>query len=423
MSVGDSDRVGSWRCRVGGWRYCRKPCIIIHLRLIFVKKIGPFLPRNGTVTQIPINDLKGLLPEQLRQVATDLGEPAYRGDQLFSWLHTHQVSDLGKMTNLPGHFRQALTDAGARIGSLQLLEKSASTTGQAVKFLFDMGDGAGQVEAVLIVDGDRRTACLSSQVGCPLDCKFCATAKMGYIRNLSAGQMIEQLHQLSAEAQVRGERLTNIVMMGMGEPLLNYESVIRALHLARAAEGGLGIGGRKMTLSTAGHVPGILKLADEDLNVGLAISLNATVDETRSQIMPINRRWPIAELLDAASVFFEKKGRRVTFEYVLMSGVTDTVEDASRLAALTKSIPCTINLIPYNELSPELTESEVRFRRPSNKRIDHFSKRLRRDTTHTVTLRDSRGRDIDAACGQLHRRVEQEGQSRPDPASPLSTGD
>jgi 23S rRNA (adenine2503-C2)-methyltransferase len=188
-----------------------------------------------------------------------------------------------------------------------------------------------------------------------------------------------------------------------------------------------------MTVSTAGHVPGILRLADEeDLNVGLAISLNATEDETRSQIMPINRKWPIAELLAAAAVYFDRKGRRVTFEYVLMDGVTDLDEDADRLAALTASLPCKINLIPYNELDPGLQGSEMGlqgsdvglqgsdqvFRRPSSARVDRFTRRLKNATRHTVTRRDSRGRDIDAACGQLYRRVkEEQGQQTLSPAT------
>jgi 23S rRNA (adenine2503-C2)-methyltransferase len=359
---------------------------------------------------IPLHDLKGLLPDQLRQIATDLGEPSYRGDQLFEWLHVHQARDLDGMTNLPARFRQVLAEAGAQMPGLELLESSASDTGKAVKFLFDLGQGGngqglGQVEAVLIIDGDRRTACLSSQVGCALDCKFCATAQMGFVRNLHAGQIVEQLHQLHQQAQRRGERLTNIVMMGMGEPLLNYEQVTCALRLARASDGQLQIGGRKMTVSTAGHVPGILRLSEDDLNVGLAISLNATEDETRSQIMPINRKWPIADLMAAAKTYFDRKGRRVTFEYVLMDQVTDLDADADRLAVLTSSIPCKINLIPYNELAPGLQMSDRVYRRPSSARLDRFTRRLKNATRHTVTRRDSRGRDIDAACGQLHRRV------------------
>jgi len=387
---------------------------------------------------IPLDDLKGLMPAQLRQVAIEMDEPAYRGDQLFEWLQVHQETDFTKMTNLPASFRHALLEAGAGTPTLNLVETSDSGTGKAVKFLFDLetdssGQNQGQVEAVLIVDGGRRTACLSSQVGCALDCKFCATAKMGFLRNLTAGQIVEQAHKLHQEALRRGERLTNIVMMGMGEPLLNYEAVVRALRLVRATEGEVSIGGRKMTVSTAGHVPGILRLADEeDLNVGLAISLNATEDETRSQIMPINRKWPIAELLAAAAVYFDRKGRRVTFEYVLMDGVTDLDEDADRLAALTASLPCKINLIPYNELDPGLQGSEMGlqgsdvglqgsdqvFRRPSSARVDRFTRRLKNATRHTVTRRDSRGRDIDAACGQLYRRVkEEQGQQTLSPAT------
>ncbi len=373
---------------------------------------------------IPLDDLKGLFPDQLRQVAVQAGEPAYRGDQLFEWLHVHLESDLERMTNLPAGFRRALLEAGAGTTQLQLVETSPSPSGKAVKFLFDLGqDGEGrslgQVESVLIIDGDRRTACLSSQVGCALDCKFCATAQMGFVRNLSTGQIVEQAHYLQKEAHRRNERLTNIVMMGMGEPLLNYDAVIRALQLARTANGGVSIGGRKMTVSTAGHVPGILRLADEEsLNVGLAISLNATEDETRSQIMPINRKWPIAELLAAAATYFDRKGRRVTFEYVLMNGITDLDDDADRLAALTASIPCKINLIPYNELAPDLQGGEVAFRRPSSARVDRFTKRLKNATTHTVTRRDSRGRDIDAACGQLYRRIKE---TQAEPQAPTAT--
>lgn len=399
----------------------RKVFIIIHLRQFCVKKIRPPAASKSSLLvpcASPViageTDLKGLLPEQLRALAADMGEPAYRGDQLFGWIHQQGESRIEAMSNLPKRFRQALLDAGASVGRLQLLERRDSNTGMAVKFLFGSqapGPGAaavaaGQIEAVLIIDGDRRTACLSSQVGCALDCQFCATGRMGFRRNLSAAEMVDQLLQLQAVAAERGERVTNIVMMGMGEPLLNYDEVTQALRIIKHSEGPA-IGGRRMTVSTAGYLPGIRRLTEDDLNVGLAISLNATTDTVRERLMPINRKWPIAELLQAARDYFDHKGRRVTFEYVLMDGVTDSDEDALRLAALTRDIPCKINLIPYNEPGDgEKADEPPTFRRPSRSRVQAFLRRLRTHTDHTVTLRESRGRDIAAACGQLYIQQE-----------------
>ncbi len=357
----------------------------------------------------PDIDLKGLTPEQLRALAVDMGESAYRGDQLFSWIQQQGRTSLDSMTNLPRSFRQALETAGAGVSRLQALERRDSATGMAIKFLFGTGAAggsvAGQIESVLIIDGSRRTACLSSQVGCALDCKFCATGRMGFRRNLGAGQIVDQLLQLHAVAVERGERVTNIVMMGMGEPLLNYDEVTRALRIIRHAEGPA-VGGRRITVSTAGYVPGIQRLTKDDLNVGLAISLNATTDAVRERLMPVNRKWPIAELLQSARTYFDRKGRRVTFEYVLLAGVNDSDEDAVRLADLTQDLPCKINVIPYNEPG-ETSAGEIEFRRPDRSRIDAFLQKLRAGTRNTVTLRESRGRDIGAACGQLYREQAQ----------------
>jgi 23S rRNA (adenine2503-C2)-methyltransferase len=352
-------------------------------------------------------DLKALLPGQLRALAVEMGQTAYRGDQLFTWIQQQGECRIEAMTNLPKRFREALAYFGAFVSRLRLLERQDSNTGMAMKFLFEAD--AGQIESVLIVDGDRRTACLSSQVGCALDCKFCATGRMGFKRNLTAGQIVDQLLQLHAAAAERGERVTNIVMMGMGEPLLNYDEVTQALRIIRHAEGpsaGPAVGGRRITLSTAGYLPGIQRLTADDLNIGLAISLNATTDAVRERLMPINRKWPISELLEAARAYFDRKGRRVTFEYVLMAGETDSDEDAVRLAALTRTVPCKINIIPYNELVDEESVDGLIFRRPTRTRIDAFLRRLRAGTEHTVTLRESRGSDIAAACGQLYRQQE-----------------
>ena len=345
-----------------------------------------------------IIDLKGLLPEELVEFVGRLGQQPYRARQLQAWIYARGVADPDAMTDLSKSFREELKEV-ARVSQLDEAARQEARSGQAVKFLFSLPDGE-RIESVLITDGERRTACLSSQVGCPLGCRFCATARMGFVRNLSTAQIIDQLLQVNRFAGERGERVTNVVMMGMGEPLLNYDEVMRAIRIMRL-ELGPGIGGRKITVSTAGFVPGIRRLAREELNVGLAISLNATGDEQRERLMPINRKYPIAELMDAAREFFEVGGRRVTFEYVLMAGVTDADDDALRLAELTRAVPCKINLIPYNELGPESD-----FRRPDAERVDRFRQLLETRSPMPVTVRDSRGREIDAACGQLYQRHE-----------------
>ena len=351
-------------------------------------------------------DLKGMLPEELVDFVASTGERSFRARQLLSWLYGKDVTDLVAMTDLPQPWRTALA-AKVRITRLPELDRRESAVDGTVKFLFGIA-GSSSVESVLIVEGKRRTACLSSQVGCPLDCAFCATGKMGFKgRNLTTGEIVDQLLRINAWSGRRKGRVTNVVMMGMGEPLLNYANLTRALRLMRGMDE-LGIGGRRITVSTAGYVPGIERLSmDDDLNVGLAISLNATTDEQRSRIMPINRKFPIASLMDAARNYFERRGRRVTFEYVLMAQVTDSDDDARRLGALTRDIPCKLNLIPYNELGAQEQDTatgDVVFRRPSRARIDGFRRVLEECAPQrTVTLRESRGRDIDAACGQLHR--------------------
>ncbi len=345
-------------------------------------------------------DLKGLLPDEVDALMSDLGQASYRTRQIFDWIYAKGVGQVNEMTNLSKAFRAEL-DQVAYISRLREVMRRESPTGEAVKFLFELPRGE-RVESVLIIDGARRTVCLSSQVGCPLDCKFCATGRMGLMRNLSAGEIIDQLLQVELYARGRGERVTNVVMMGMGEPLLNYDPVVRALKLMRL-EQGVGLGGRRITVSTAGYVPGIRRLAREDLNVGLAISLNATTDEIRERIMPINRRFKIADLLAVAEEFFQLRGYAVTFEYVLMAGLTDADEDAKRLMSLAATVPCKINLIPYNELG-----EDSQFHRPSRRRLERFYHILEEGGT-AFTVRESRGGDIDAACGQLFHQQEQVG--------------
>jgi len=341
-------------------------------------------------------DLRGLLPAELAALAQSMGEPPFRARQIQAWVLRRGVRAIEQMTDLSKDCRRRLAEV-AHLTNLRLVDARAAAAGEAVKFLFELADGS-RVESVLIADGSRRTACLSTQVGCPLGCAFCATARMGFVRHLTAGEIVDQLLQIGAFAAGRGERVSNAVMMGMGEPLLNYDAVVRALRLMRL-ELGPGLGGRRITVSTAGIVPRIRRLAREQLHVGLAISLNATLDEQRRRIMPVARRYSLEELLAAAEDFFAQTGRRVTLEYVLLAGVNDSLEDARRLAAIGRRLPCKINLIPYNEVS-----ASAQFRRPAAAWIDAFRQALERATPVPVTLRESRGADIDAACGQLYQR-------------------
>ena len=366
---------------------------------VFEGKSGSRMEKNNLVMkgidQAGLIDLKGLLPHELSRLVGRMGQQEYRAGQLAAWIYGKGATDLDEMTDLSKSFREALKKL-AWVSNLREVERRESPTDRTVKFLFELPTGEC-IESVMIEEGDRRTACLSSQVGCALDCRFCATGRMGFIRNLSPGQIIDQLIRLNLALRKRGERVTNVVMMGMGEPLLNYENLVRALHLMRL-DPGPGIGGRKITVSTAGYLPGIRKLAREALNVGLAISLNATTDSGRERLMPITRRYKIADLLDAAREFYELRGRRVTFEYVLLDGLNDGDEDAMRLAALTVGLPCKINLIPYNEL-----DGDIPYRRPPKHRITRFQQLLRERSSASITVRESRGRDISAACGQLYQ--------------------
>ncbi len=343
-----------------------------------------------------IVDLKDLLPEELTALVEGLGHEPYRAGQLMSWVHARGTTDLDDMTDLSKSFREQLKQR-VQVTGLRLTSTVSSNADCATKFLFQLRDGL-HVESVLMREGSRVTACLSSQVGCPLGCTFCATAKMGFVRNLRAAEIVDQLIQMQRLALEQHGRVTNVVMMGMGEPLLNYDPLVRSLRIMRQ-EQGLAIGGRKTTVSTAGYVPGIRRLAREGLNVGLAISLNGTTDPLRSTIMPINRKFDIDQLVAAAGEYFDLTGRRVTFEYVLMEGLTDSDADAARLAGLSRRVPCKINLIPYNQFEPSDD-----YRRPTPDRIRLFRDILTGSTRVAVTIRESKGRDVLAACGQLYHQ-------------------
>ena len=338
-------------------------------------------------------DLKGMSPDELQSFIAVLGKERYRTKQLLAWIYGRGVTSFEAMTDLAREFRKELSER-ARVSELTEVSRAASADGKALKFLFSLSDGL-QIESVLMWERNRRTLCVSSQVGCPLDCTFCATGRMGLLRNLSAAEIVDQVIRGRRELALRGQDLTNVVIMGMGEPLLNYDAVIRAVQLV-GLEMGPCLSARRVTLSTAGHVPGILRLAEDGLKIGLAVSLNATTDELRTRLMPINRKWGIARLLDAVRHHYRRVKRRVTFEYVLLAGENDGLDDADRLVAIGRTVPCKINLIPWNAVPSEGSAHQ----RPPQPDIDAFADRLR-EACLTVIVRYSKGDDISAGCGQL----------------------
>ncbi len=322
------------------------------------------------------------------------GAPVYRAEQIFRWVHGRGVGTVEAMSNVPPELRAVV----ARDLPLAPLSETVVQTARdgTRKIRFTTHDGRA-IESVLIPDEDQErnklTLCISSQVGCAMDCGFCATATLGYGRNLSAGEIVEQVYRATALA---GRRPTNLVFMGMGEPLHNFDNVVRALALLQHPWGA-SFSPRRITVSSVGLVPAIERLGSIRPAPNLAISLNATTDEVRDRIMPVNRKWPIARLLEAARQFPLAHNRRVTFEYVMLAGVNDTDADADRLPKLLRGIPSKVNLIPWNPFpGPEFT-------RPSAERIRTFQERLRAGGL-AVYIRMPRGDDIDAACGQLAAR-------------------
>jgi len=331
--------------------------------------------------------LVGLSRAQLREwVVATLGEPAYRGTQLAQWIYAKAAADFSVMTDLPAAMR-------ARLNAIACVSPNAISATQrakdgTVKCLLRLADG-NEVECVLLPYDDRVSVCLSTQVGCAMGCRFCATAQGGYTRNLSTGEIVDQLLHLQRLSE---RRITHVVLMGMGEPLLNLENALDALRLMHDE---LGIGYRRMTVSTVGIVPKIYALADADLPITLAVSLHAPDDETRAKIMPVNRKWGVDTLIQAARDYFEKTKRRITFEYLLLRGVNDTPEHAQQLARKLRGVPCLVNLIPFNYVpTPD------GFQRPEAERVRRFRAILEAAGIET-TQRVERGHDIDAACGQL----------------------
>ncbi len=355
-----------------------------------------------------MRDLLGLYPEEIFEVVKSLGDKPFRAKQLLKWIYTKGVSDFNEMTDLSVDFRSRLSSR-FRIGGLT--PERTTRTGredgkdgaeicgeETTKLLFRLKDGEA-VESVIIPDGKKRTLCVSSQVGCPLGCAFCLTGKMGFVRNLTAAEIVGQviaaggyLSDTGDDGREGEEKISNIVFMGMGEPFLNYDEVARAVDVISSGWG-LGFSWRRITVSTAGIPEAILKFGTER-NVNLAVSLNAPDDETRSSIMPINRRYPISELIAALKGYPLKKGRRITLEYVLLKGINDTEDHAVNLVRTISGLKAKVNLIPFN------TYPGAVFERPDGERISRFQSILI-DANINAIIRKSRGGEILAACGQL----------------------
>jgi len=339
--------------------------------------------------------------KQFTSFFESLGQPAYRARQVWHWIYRRHVLDFADMTNLPSGLRQDLV-ARAFLPLLRVLDEKKAADGLTDKLLFGLPDGKS-VEAVLMrYDGGeksrrRRTVCVSTQVGCPIGCAFCATGRQGFVRNLSSGEILAQVLYFSARGLVSDDGpVTNVVFMGQGEPLLNFPAVWHAIEVLNSSEG-FDLGARHITISTAGVVPRIRELAKKGLQVGLAISLHAPTDELRTRLVPLNRRYPLAILMAACREYVAITGRRVTFEYAMIDRINDDLVHARQLAGLLKGLSCHVNLIPLNP-----TEAETWHPSPHN-RVLAFQAELETGQIRS-TLRVKRGGDILAACGQLRSR-------------------
>lgn len=335
-------------------------------------------------------DIKSMYLDELTDYVKAIGLPAFRAKQLFSWMHEKYVGDTDSMTNLTKDMREKIKEDGFVV--LKEETRQVSKKDGTVKFLFKLHDGQ-MIETVFMRYSYGNSICISSQAGCRMGCRFCASTIGGLVRNLSASEMLEQVY---ATMRLTGERISNIVIMGTGEPLDNYDNVIRFIRLI-TDEKGYNLSMRNITMSTCGIVPKIDELADEKLAITLAISLHAPNDEKRRSLMPIAEKYSIKEILDACKRYFDITGRRISFEYSLVKGQNDSKEDALELAELLKGQNCHVNLIPVNSIE------ERNFEKGDNNSIQNFKLVLEKNSIN-VTIRRSVGSDIDAACGQLRRK-------------------
>ena len=328
--------------------------------------------------------------EELKQEIENIGEKKFRAEQIFKWLYQEKVKSFDEMTNLSLNLREKLKE-NYTICNFKILKKQESKDG-TIKYLFDVLDG-NAIETVLMSYHHGYSICVSSQIGCKMGCKFCASTGINFIRNLSSGEIVEQI--LAVE-QDTGVRISNVVFMGIGEPLDNYDNVINAIHIINNQKG-LSIGARHISISTSGLVPKIYKLAEENIPCTLSISLHATTNEKRSKMMPVNNSYPIEELIDACKYYLEKTNRRISFEYALAKDNNDNIEDAKGLIKLLKGMLCHVNLIPINKIE------NGKFTKSSNENIIKFRDYLNEHGI-VATIRRELGSDIEAACGQLRRK-------------------
>ena len=354
-----------------------------------VLSAGPGSLRNN------MKDIKSLTLAQLKEEMARLGEKPFRAGQIYKWLHVKLVNSFGEMTDLSAALREKLSSE-YEITDLKQLEVQVSRDDGTRKYLFGLGDG-NTVESVLMRYHHGNSVCISSQVGCRMGCKFCASTIGGCVRSLEPSEMIDQIYKITKDIN---ERVSNVVVMGMGEPLENFDNLIRFITLV-TDENGLNISQRNITVSTCGLVPEIRKLADQHLSITLAISLHAGTDEKRKALMPIANKYSLDELLDACSYYFRETGRRLTFEYALIAGVNDTPADADEIAGLARKVSAHVNLIPVNPVT------ETGYKPTSGKETNDFKKALE-DRKVTATVRREMGRDIDGACGQLRKRRNEE---------------
>lgn len=336
-------------------------------------------------------DIRSYTFEELKSEMEGIGEKAFRAKQIYEWLHVKLVDSFEEMTNLSKSLRDKL-DAAYRIPVVTMLERQVSKLDGTNKFLFELEDGH-VVESVLMKYKHGNSVCISSQVGCRMGCKFCASTIGGLERNLLPSEMLGEIYQIQ---KISGERVSNIVVMGTGEPLDNYENFVKFVRLL-SDEKGLHISQRNITISTCGIVPNMRRLAEEGLQITLALSLHGSTQEKRKVLMPVANKYELSEVLSACDYYFEKTGRRITFEYSLVHGVNDRDEDAEELIGLLKSRNCHINLIPVNPIK------ERSFERPTRQAAESFKNKLEKAGVN-ATIRRELGSDIDGACGQLRRR-------------------
>ncbi len=344
--------------------------------------------RTGQMQERP--DIGSMTLPELEEYVCSLGEKAFRAKQLYQWIHVQLAVSPEEMTNLSKAFREKLA-AGADLRTVEPVEVLTSKLDGTQKYLFRLEDG-NVIESVLMRYHHGNSVCISSQVGCRMGCAFCASTIGGRVRDLTASEMLGQIYRIS---RLTGERVANVVVMGSGEPLDNYDNLVRFIHLL-TDEKGLNISRRNITISTCGLVPEMRRFADEDLGVTLALSLHASSQEKREQLMPISRKYALPEVMEACRYYFERTGRRLTFEYSLVAGVNDSEQDAAGLAGLLEGMHAHVNLIPVNPVK------ERSFVSPDRRKVEAFQHRLEKYGIN-VTIRREMGRDINGACGQLRR--------------------